>query len=218
MHSLSAAQPPISLDVDLSNYSDATTTTVSTENERSLQQMLDIINEEVLRQRVFVLHKPLGVVSSTVDDAEADGIRAGRPTVYDLASEAGFPSSFAMVGRLDADTSGLVMFTDDNQLARAIRDPDPTDPDDGDPIRRYRYPWTADRKALKTKEYVLTLLTGGSVLRQRKARLALCTDEEAVHQVEEADLLRTLTEPFVFHKAHTVTNQPAKQPITFYVT
>lgn len=203
MYSPLAAQPPVSLEIDLSIDSDATTTTLSPEKEQSLKQMLEIINAEVLRQRVFVLHKPLGVVSSTVDDAEAEGIREGRPTVYDLASEAGFPSSFAMVGRLDADTSGLVMFTDDTQLARAIRDPDPTDPEDNNLNRKHQYPSAADRKTLKTKEYVLTLLTGGSVLRQRKARLALCSDMEAVHEAEETELLRTLTEPFVFHKAHT---------------
>eukprot|EP01035_Chromulina_nebulosa_P028336 gene28336-37397_t len=160
MYSPLAAQPSISLDVNLSIDSDASITTLSPEKEQSLKQMLDIINTEVLRQRVYVLHKPLGVVSSTVDDAEAEGIREGRPTVYDLVSEAGFPSSFAMVGRLDADTSGLVMFTDDSQLARAIRDPDPTDPEDGNLNWKHRYPWAADRKTLKTKEYVLTLLTG----------------------------------------------------------
>ena len=194
MYSFVASQPSIHMKVDLSSEPDETSS-LSEENEQCLQQMLNFIDAEVLHERVFVLHKPLGVVSSTVDDAEAEGVREGRPTVYDLVHKAGFPTSFSMVGRLDADTSGLVTFTDDSQLARTIRDPDPPDQERVEP-------WAAERRRLKTKEYVLTLLTGGAVLRQRKARLALSADVDAVHAAEEAELLRTLTEPFVFRKAN----------------
>ncbi|CAB1119275.1 unnamed protein product [Ectocarpus sp. CCAP 1310/34] len=67
--------------------------------------------------RYFMLHKPRGCVTSTVDDTGR-----GRPTVYDVAKAAGVPN-FGPVGRLDFDTSGVLLFTDDYKLKKAISSP-----------------------------------------------------------------------------------------------
>eukprot|EP00752_Nemacystus_decipiens_P015136 g13484.t1 len=67
--------------------------------------------------RYFMLHKPRGCISSTVDDTGR-----GRPTVYDVARAAGIPN-FGPVGRLDFDTSGVLLFTDDYKLKKAISSP-----------------------------------------------------------------------------------------------
>ncbi|CAN0233073.1 unnamed protein product [Hapterophycus canaliculatus] len=68
--------------------------------------------------RYFLLHKPRGCITSTVDDTGR-----GRPTVYDVAKAAEGVPCFGPVGRLDFDTSGALLFTDDFKLKKAISSP-----------------------------------------------------------------------------------------------
>ena len=68
------------------------------------------------RERVYVLlHKPTGYLT-TYKDPE------GRPTVYDLVKDVG--TFLSPVGRLDLDTSGLLLMTNDNRLAERVTNPD----------------------------------------------------------------------------------------------
>jgi 23S rRNA pseudouridine2605 synthase len=63
---------------------------------------------------VFRLHKPVGYVTTAADERN-------RATVYDL-----LPRELPWlgpVGRLDRDTSGLLLFTNDSDLAHAITAP-----------------------------------------------------------------------------------------------
>jgi len=60
-----------------------------------------------------MLNKPAGVVS-TVDDPE------GRPTVMDLIN---LPVRLFPVGRLDQDSEGLLLLTNDGELAHALLHP-----------------------------------------------------------------------------------------------
>jgi 23S rRNA pseudouridine2605 synthase len=62
---------------------------------------------------VYMLHKPAGVVSTARDPQ-------GRRTVVDLvpSSERLYP-----VGRLDADTTGLILLTNDGELANRLTHP-----------------------------------------------------------------------------------------------
>jgi 23S rRNA pseudouridine2605 synthase len=62
---------------------------------------------------VYLLHKPAGVVSTARDPR-------GRPTVVDLV-----PSGARLypVGRLDADASGLILLTNDGELANVLTHP-----------------------------------------------------------------------------------------------
>ena len=64
--------------------------------------------------RYVLLYKPKGYLS-TYRDPE------GRPTVYDLIE--GLDQFVGTVGRLDLDTSGLLLLTNDNALAEAITNP-----------------------------------------------------------------------------------------------
>jgi 23S rRNA pseudouridine2605 synthase len=67
------------------------------------------------RERLYVLlYKPTGYLT-TYKDPE------GRPTVYDLIADVG--SFLSPVGRLDLDTSGLLLMTNDNQFAERVTNP-----------------------------------------------------------------------------------------------
>ena len=71
----------------------------------------------VTRHRYIVLNKPLGVITTAKDEVS-------RTTVLDVVGDEGkaghrlFP-----VGRLDADTSGLILLTDDGDLAYRLTHP-----------------------------------------------------------------------------------------------
>jgi 23S rRNA pseudouridine2605 synthase len=62
----------------------------------------------------FALHKPLGVLS-TVSDTH------GRPTVVQLVPAGGL--RLYPVGRLDSDSSGLILLTNDGELANRLTHP-----------------------------------------------------------------------------------------------
>lgn len=64
--------------------------------------------------RYFMLHKPLGYVSVTKDSE--------HPTVLDLIDEPN-KHKLHIAGRLDIDTSGLVLLTDDGQWSHRITSP-----------------------------------------------------------------------------------------------
>ena len=65
-------------------------------------------------QVVFAVHKPAGVVSTAKDTH-------GRKTVVELVRAPG--TRLYPVGRLDADTTGLILLTDDGDLANRLTHP-----------------------------------------------------------------------------------------------
>jgi 23S rRNA pseudouridine2605 synthase len=87
---------------------------------------------------VYAVNKPLGVVSTARDPQ-------GRPTVVDLV---GSDERLYPVGRLDIDTTGLILLTNDGDLANQLTHP------------RYGVP----------KLYVVTV-TNGPVSAKRLARI-----------------------------------------------
>lgn len=62
----------------------------------------------------YLLNKPLGVITSASDPQ-------GRPTVVDLMKDV--PVRVYPVGRLDYDTSGLLVLTNDGELAHRLMHP-----------------------------------------------------------------------------------------------
>jgi pseudouridine synthase len=68
------------------------------------------------RERIYVLlYKPTGYIT-TYKDPE------GRPTVYELTKD--IDTFISPVGRLDLDTSGLLLMTNDTQLSEQVTNPD----------------------------------------------------------------------------------------------
>ena len=62
---------------------------------------------------VYAANKPIGVVSTSDDPA-------GRPTVVELVAS---PERLFPVGRLDIQTSGLILLTNDGELANLLTHP-----------------------------------------------------------------------------------------------
>jgi 23S rRNA pseudouridine2605 synthase len=70
----------------------------------------------VARGRLYLLlYKPTGYITSYKDPH-------GRPTVYDLIADVG--TFVSPVGRLDLDTSGLLLMTNDTRFAERVTNPD----------------------------------------------------------------------------------------------
>jgi 23S rRNA pseudouridine2605 synthase len=67
-------------------------------------------------RQYYLLHKPRGVVT-TLKDPE------GRSTVADLLTRAGIRQRIYPVGRLDYDAEGLILATNDGDLAQAVLHP-----------------------------------------------------------------------------------------------
>ena len=65
-------------------------------------------------RQVWAVHKPAGVVSTAKDTH-------GRPVVVDMVRAPG--RRLYPVGRLDADTTGLILLTDDGDLAHSLTHP-----------------------------------------------------------------------------------------------
>ena len=76
--------------------------------------LLDDKPIDVVERRYILLNKPKGYIT-TYKDPE------GRPTVYDLLK--GVEQFLGTVGRLDLDTSGLLLLTNDTDLAEAVTNP-----------------------------------------------------------------------------------------------
>ena len=78
---------------------------------------VDGVAVEPAGRHVFlVLNKPAGVVVTASDPQ-------GRPTIYDLLGEHTPGRRLFYVGRLDADTRGLLLVTDDGGLANRLAHP-----------------------------------------------------------------------------------------------
>jgi pseudouridine synthase len=68
------------------------------------------------RARLYLLlHKPTGFLTTYKDPD-------GRPTVYDLVAD--IRTFLSPVGRLDLNTSGLLLMTNDNRFAERVTNPD----------------------------------------------------------------------------------------------
>lgn len=77
--------------------------------------IVEVDTEPVTKQRLayILLHKPAGVVTTARDPQ-------GRATVVDLVSST---ARVVPVGRLDADTTGLLLLTNDGPLAHRLAHP-----------------------------------------------------------------------------------------------
>ena len=84
-------------------------------DEKTAEIRLDGAPVELRRQVLLMLHKPAGFVTSTDEP--------GSRTVMELLPERWKRQGVLPVGRLDKDTEGLLLFTNDGQLAHRLISP-----------------------------------------------------------------------------------------------
>ncbi|MGX7196423.1 pseudouridine synthase [Enterococcus olivae] len=84
---------------------------------KEIEDQVFLDGEEVVYQKDFyyLLNKPAGVISATVDDYEE--------TVLDLFDDESYREDLFPVGRLDKDTEGLLVITNDGALAHRLLSP-----------------------------------------------------------------------------------------------
>ncbi len=132
--------------------------------------------EGVEERMVFVVHKPSGVLSTARD-------QYGRPTVIDLVPSRG--ARLYPVGRLDQDSTGIILVTNDGDLAQRMTHPSYEVP------RVYRatvHPSPVPERALRTLREGVELddgVTAPAKVRQLKPGvLELTIHEGRNHQVK----------------------------------
>ena len=117
------------------------------------------------QHRYLMLNKPLGVITTAKDEA-------GRTSVLDVLGEGASGHRVFPVGRLDADSTGLLLITDDGEVAYRLTHP------------RYKV----------DKEYIA--IVGGSPSRADLARLRSGVQlDDGVTAPAEVDVLRVLPGP-----------------------
>lgn len=120
--------------------------------------------------RYFMLHKPAGVVSATEDSEHR--------TVLDLFPHEG-RSGLHIAGRLDIDTTGLVLLTDDGQWSHRAKAP-------GRHEKRYRVRTARPIEADAIAQFAAGLcLRGEEELPTRPARLQIIGPCEALVWLQE---------------------------------
>ena len=82
----------------------------------SSDQIVSLDDQQIIYEQYqyYLMHKPAGVISASEDKRQQ--------TVVDLISERG-RREFFPVGRLDKDTTGLLLITDDGPLAHKLLSP-----------------------------------------------------------------------------------------------
>lgn len=68
-------------------------------------------------RKYYALHKPIGYISSHSNEE-------GFPTIYDLLKNSGIQDWVTTAGRLDVDTSGLMILTNDSDFVRLLSHPE----------------------------------------------------------------------------------------------
>ncbi|HUL74889.1 MAG TPA: pseudouridine synthase [Vicinamibacterales bacterium] len=81
----------------------------------SAQIAIDGVTVRRSPRRLIAFHKPRGTITTRRDPE-------GRPTVFDLLGDAG--EGLVAIGRLDRASTGLLLLTNDTQLAHRLTDPE----------------------------------------------------------------------------------------------
>ena len=140
-------------------------------------EMDGLVVRDAERLLHIMLHKPAGILSATSD--------AQHQTVIDLIDDPD-KASLHLVGRLDRNTTGLVLLTNDGRWSKALMDPSRKVPkvylvETLDPIPQEAIAAFAAGFYFHTED-LTTLPAELEILSERKARLTL--HEGRYHQVK----------------------------------
>ena len=136
---------------EVKNFLKSGRVTVNGKKEKSAKLQIDEVIDEICfdGQKLdyeefiyYMMNKPKGVISATEDPI--------HKTVLDLLDDYAHAKEVFPVGRLDIDTHGLLLLTNDGQLAHALLSPK----------RHVDKTYLAQVDGIMTKEYVETFAKG----------------------------------------------------------
>ncbi len=120
--------------------------------------------------RYFMLNKPQGYICATEDGA--------HPTVLDLLHETS-PAGLHSAGRLDIDTTGLVLISDDGQWSHRVTSPR------SECTKRYRVTLAEDLDESVEQRFAEGVLLKGEEKKTRPAQLEIISPREVVMTIHE---------------------------------
>lgn len=150
--------------------------------------------EPVVYQKYFyyLLNKPAGVISATIDDYDE--------TVMDLFDDEDYRDDLFPVGRLDKDTEGLLVITNDGALAHRLLSPK----------RHVEKEYYAQVAGMMTPADVVAFETGLTIDGSEEclpAKLMIDT----VNEVEETSEIRLILHEGKFHQVKRMVQAVGKE-------
>lgn len=161
---------------------------------KELTDEIAYLDEKLTYQKNFyyLLNKPAGVVSATQDNYDE--------TVLDLLNDFDYREDLFPVGRLDKDTEGLLLITNDGALAHRLLSPK----------KHVEKEYFAKVTGVMTAEDVQAF-SKGLVISQGEETLPAVLMIDAVNEVEETSEIRLILHEGKFHQVKRMVKAVGKE-------
>ncbi|MBO0432427.1 pseudouridine synthase [Enterococcus sp. DIV0660C] len=161
---------------------------------KELTDEIAYLDEKLTYQKNFyyLLNKPAGVVSATQDNYDE--------TVLDLLNDFDYREDLFPVGRLDKDTEGLLLITNDGALAHRLLSPK----------KHVEKEYFAKVTGVMTAEDVQSF-SKGLVISQGEETLPAVLMIDAVNEVEETSEIRLILHEGKFHQVKRMVKAVGKE-------
>lgn len=163
---------------------------------KELTDEIAYLDEKLTYQKNFyyLLNKPAGVVSATQDNYDE--------TVLDLLNDFDYREDLFPVGRLDKDTEGLLLITNDGALAHRLLSPK----------KHVEKEYFAKVTGVMTAEDIQAF-SKGLVISQGEETLPAVLMIDAVNEVEETSEIRLILHEGKFHQVKRMVKAVGKEVI-----
>ncbi|KAA9177722.1 rRNA pseudouridine synthase [Enterococcus durans] len=161
---------------------------------KEFDDQITYLDEPLVYQKDFyyVLNKPAGVISATQDNYEQ--------TVMDLLSDEDYREDLFPVGRLDKDTEGLLILTNNGQLAHRLLSP----------RKHVEKEYFAEVKGIMTAEDQQSFARG-LVIDKDEQTLPAQLFIDAVDSEEETSKIRLILHEGKFHQVKRMVQAVGKE-------
>ena len=161
---------------------------------KEFDDQITYLDEPLVYQKDFyyVLNKPAGVISATQDNYEQ--------TVMDLLSDEDYREDLFPVGRLDKDTEGLLILTNNGQLAHRLLSP----------RKHVEKEYFAEVKGIMTAEDQQSFARG-LVIDKDEQTLPAQLFIDAVYSEEETSKIRLILHEGKFHQVKRMVQAVGKE-------
>lgn len=161
---------------------------------KEFDDQITYLDEPLVYQKDFyyVLNKPAGVISATQDNYEQ--------TVMDLLSDEDYREDLFPVGRLDKDTEGLLILTNDGKLAHRLLSPK----------KHVEKEYFAKVKGVMTEEDIDSFARG-LVIDKGEQKLPAQLFIDSIDHEEETSAIRLILHEGKFHQVKRMVQAVGKE-------